>query len=120
MTTIEMLQAKIHQPRVTHADLNYEGSIGIDVDLVKAAGMFINQKVLVVDIENGNRFETYIIPAPAGSKHFAVNGAAARLVGVGDRLIIMGFIHMPYPPSEDWTPRILLMNEDNTVKQILG
>ena len=50
MTTIEMLQAKIHQPRVTHADLNYEGSIGIDVDLVKAAGMFINQKVLVVDI----------------------------------------------------------------------
>lgn len=120
MTTIEMLQAKIHQPRVTHADLNYEGSIGIDVDIVKLAGMFINQKVLVVDIENGNRFETYIIPAPAGSKQFAVNGAAARLVSVGDRLIVMGFVHVPYPPNADWTPRILLMNPDNTVKETLG
>ncbi|MDZ4669280.1 MAG: aspartate 1-decarboxylase [Phototrophicales bacterium] len=120
MTTIEMLQAKIHQPRVTHADLNYEGSIGIDVDIIAAAKMFINQKVLVVDIENGNRFETYIIPAPSGSKQFQVNGAAARLVSPGDRLIIMGFIHMPYPPSSEWTPRILLMNEDNTIKETIG
>lgn len=70
MITIEMLQAKIHQARVTHADLNYEGSIGIDVDIVKAAGMFINQKVLVVDIENGNRFETYIILRQVGANNF--------------------------------------------------
>jgi aspartate 1-decarboxylase len=120
MTTIEMLQAKIHQPRVTHADLNYEGSIGIDVDIVAAAKMFINQKVLVVDIENGNRFETYIIPAPSGSKQFQVNGAAARLVSPGDRLIIMGFVHVDYPPSSEWIPRILLMNEDNTIKETIG
>ena len=120
MTTIEMLQAKIHQPRVTSADLNYEGSIGIDVDIVKAAGMFINQKVLVVDIENGNRFETYIIHAPSGSKHFQVNGAAARLVSAGDRLIIMGFVHTDYPPPSDWTPRILMMNSDNTIKETIG
>ena len=59
-------------------------------------------------------------PAPSGSKQFQVNGAAARLVSPGDRLIIMGFIHMPYPPSSEWTPRILLMNEDNTIKETIG
>ena len=117
---ISMVRAKLHQARVTDADLNYEGSIGIDTDLLDAAGLFPYEKVLVVDIENGNRLETYIIPAEAGSHEISLNGAAARLVDVGDRIIIMSFIHVDYPPPSDWQPYVLIMDENNTIRKTIG
>lgn len=115
---IEMLRAKIHLARVTAADLDYEGSIGIDTDLLAQAGMMPYEKVLIADVENGNRFETYIIPAAAGSREIQLNGAAARLVHVGDRVIIMAFGYVESPV--DWQPRVLLMDEHNHVKETLG
>jgi len=117
---ITMFRAKLHQARVTEADLNYEGSIGIDTDLLRESGMFPYEKVLVVDIENAERFETYIIPAAAGSGTISVNGAAARLVHPNDRLIIMSFVHVDYPPPADWQPRVVILNADNTVNTAFG
>lgn len=117
---ITLVRAKLHQARVTAADLDYEGSIGIDTDLLDQAGLHPYEKVLVVDIENGNRLETYIIPAAAGSREVSLNGAAARLVSVGDRIIVMAFAQVEPPPPADWQPRVLLLDAGNQVKQILG
>jgi aspartate 1-decarboxylase len=117
---IEMIRAKIHQARVTDADINYEGSIGIDTELIAQAGMFAYEKVLVVDLENGERLETYIIPAAAGSRQIQLNGAAARLVHVGDRVIIMAFAYLDYPPPADWQPRVILMDGQNNVSKAFG
>jgi aspartate 1-decarboxylase len=115
-----MLRAKLHQARVTGANINYTGSITIDEALLKQAGMFVYQKVLVVDIENGARFETYTIPGPPGSGVIELNGAAARLVAIGDRLIIMAFAQVDSPPAAGWTPRVLFLDEDNAVKAVEG
>ena len=113
---VSMLGAKLHQARVTGADINDVGSITIDRGLLDRAGMFVHQKVLVVDIENGARFETYVIPAPAGSGTIDLTGAAARLVSIGDRLIIMAFVQVDAPPPEDWAPRVLFLDENNVVQ----
>lgn len=112
---VAMLRAKLHQARVTHADLNYAGSITIDTELLDAVGMYPYEKVLVVDIENGSRLETYIIPGERGSRVIQLNGAAARLVAVGDRLIIMAFSQVVTPPPADWKPTVLVLNENNDV-----
>lgn len=117
---IQLFRAKLHQARVTHADLNYEGSIGIDTDLISTAGLFAYEKVLVVDVENGNRLETYVIPAPAGSGEVSLNGAAARLVSVGDRVIIIAFAIVDFPPPPDWSPRVVILDEKNHVKSTKG
>lgn len=117
---VTMIRAKLHQARVTHADINYEGSIGIDTELLAQAGLYPYEKVLVVDIENANRLETYIIPAEAGSREVSLNGAAARLVSIGDRLIIMAFAHLDAPPPPDYEPRVLLLDADNRVKHVKG
>jgi aspartate 1-decarboxylase len=117
---ISMIRSKIHQARVTAADLNYEGSIGIDTNLLEQAGMFSYEKVMVADIENGQRLETYVIPAPAGSSEISLNGAAARLVSVGDRVIIMAFALVDFPPPADWEPRVLLMDDGNRVRDAFG
>ena len=89
---IEVLQAKIHNVRLTQTELNYTGSITIDMDLVDAAGMIPNQKVLIVNNNNGERFETYIIAGERGSGIIGLNGAAARKGQKGDELIIMTFV----------------------------
>jgi len=115
-----MVRAKIHQARVTAADLNYVGSIGIDTDIMAAAGIYPYEKVLVVDLENGNRLETYTIPAAAGSREIQLNGAAARLVQPGDRVIIMAFAYVDAPPPPDWEPRVLIMEADNSIVNTLG
>lgn len=117
---VSMIRAKLHQARVTHADIDYEGSIGIDTELLAQAGLYPYEKVLVVDIENGNRLETYIIPAQAGSREVSLNGAAARLVSVGDRVIVMAFTHMEAPPPSGYEPRVLLLDADNRVKYAKG
>jgi len=115
-----MLRAKLHQARVTGANVNYAGSITIDEALLERAGMFVNEKVLVVDVENGARLETYVIPGPRGSGAIELNGAAARLVSIGDRVIVMAFTLTPLPPPADWEPRVLILDEHNDVKVVKG
>ena len=117
---VSMLRVKLHQARVTGADLNYVGSITIDSDLLEQAGMYAYAKVLVADIESGARLETYIIPGEAGSGIVQLNGAAARLVNVGDRLIVMAFAQVAVPPPVDWEPRILVLDEHNVIRSIEG
>jgi aspartate 1-decarboxylase len=115
---IEILKAKLHQARVTGADLNYVGSITIDADLLSQAGLFAYEKVLVVNIENGARFETYIIRGQPGSGEVVLNGAAARLVARGDRIIVMAFTYLEGPPPADYEPRVLVLDEQNRVASV--
>jgi aspartate 1-decarboxylase len=110
---VTLLKAKLHRARVTAADVNYEGSIAIDTDFIRLAGLVPYEKVLVADVENGERFETYVIPAEAGSRTIMVNGAAARMVGIGDHVIVMAFIQMESNEAGDWEPNVVLFDEDN-------
>ena len=88
---LNLLKAKIHRARVTEANLAYEGSITIDKNLLEASGIYAHEQVHVVDIDNGQRFVTYVIEGKAGSGVMCVNGAAARLVSVGDRIIVIAY-----------------------------
>jgi len=117
---ISMIRAKLHHARVTNADVLYEGSIGIDTDLMRQAGIYPYERVLVVDVENGTRLETYTIPAPAGSREVSLNGAAARLVSVGDRIIVMAFAMVELPPPVDWQPHVLILDEKNEISDEKG
>ena len=110
---VEILQSKIHKAVVTDANINYEGSITISADLIKSAGLHVYQKVLVVDINNGQRFETYVIETTEPNV-ICLNGAAARLVTVGDRIIIMAFQYVDDMP-ENYKPNIIVLNENNEV-----
>ena len=109
----EVLHSKIHRATLTGADLNYEGSISISVDLIEKANMKPYQKVLIADLENGNRFETYIIVADTPNT-FCVNGSAARMVHPGDKVIIMAFKFVD-EIEDGYQPTVLLMNEKNEV-----
>ncbi|MCB1153208.1 MAG: aspartate 1-decarboxylase [Deltaproteobacteria bacterium] len=111
-----MLKSKLHQACVTMADLNYEGSIAIDTDLLEAADIIPYEKVAVWDITNGSRFETYAIPEKAGSKSICVNGAAARLVAPGDRIIIGSWIEIDYAESKSFKPTLVFCDEHNNIK----
>ncbi len=115
---VSLLRAKLHQARVTGADLNYVGSITIDRALMDEAGIYEWERVLVVDIDNGNRLETYVIPGEPGSGAMQLNGAAARLVSVGDRLIVMAFAEVAAPPPADWQPRVLVLDEHNAIAEV--
>lgn len=110
---IEMLKSKIHRATVTDANINYEGSITISEELMCAADIREYQKVLVVDINNGSRFETYVIKSNQ-SGVVCINGAAARLVSIGDKVIIMAFVYLENP-KEQYDPTIILLNEKNEV-----
>jgi len=110
-----LLFAKIHRATVTAANINYVGSITIDADLLAATGIREYERVQVVDVDNGNRLETYVIQGPAGSGAIELNGAAARLVDVGDKVIIMAYAMVEEPLPEDWTPIVLIMGENNRV-----
>ncbi|MCL1998601.1 MAG: aspartate 1-decarboxylase [Turicibacter sp.] len=111
---IEILQSKIHRAVVSAADINYEGSITIPDHIMEKAGICEYQKVLVVDINNGNRFETYVIKTDQPN-YFCLNGAAARLVTVGDRIIVMAFQYVDAVPN-DYQPTILLLDRNNEIK----
>ncbi len=106
----EVLKSKIHMARVTEANIEYDGSITIDEKLAQKADISPNEKVLVSDIENGNRFETYVIYGKEGE--ICVNGAAAKLANVGDKLIIMSFV---YIDNRNFTPKVIRVNEKNQV-----
>ncbi len=112
---IEMLKAKLHQARVTHASVDYEGSFGIDTELMEAVGLYPYEKVLVANIDNGHRLETYVIPEPFGSRRMVLNGAAARLGAVGDRVIIMSFCSVDESDVREGKhrPRVMWLDEHN-------
>jgi len=113
-----LLHAKIHRAVVTSADLNYEGSLTVDTDLLEAAGICEFELAQVVNIENGSRLETYIISGQAGSGIIQANGAAARLVQPGDHIIIMTYAQVPEPLPDEWSPKIVLVDEKNRVREV--
>lgn len=104
---IEVLKSKIHRVKVTQADLNYIGSITIDADLMDAANILPNEKVQVVDNNNGERLETYAIPGERGSGVICLNGAAARKVHYGDIVIIMSYAHMDFEEAKTFKPSVV-------------
>ncbi|WP_438318501.1 aspartate 1-decarboxylase [Sporosarcina sp. FA9] len=114
-----MMNSKLHRATVTEADLNYIGSITIDSDLLDAAGMLPNEKVHVVNNNNGERFETYIIAGERGSGVICVNGAAARLVQKGDIVIILSYVYMTNEEAHIHEPAVLIMDEYNKVLQTI-
>ncbi|MEC8616603.1 MAG: aspartate 1-decarboxylase [Bacteroidota bacterium] len=109
--TIEVLKSKIHRVKVTDADLNYIGSITIDVDLMKAANLISGEKVQVVNINNGERLETYVIPGKKGSGEIALNGPAARRVAKGDIVIIISYAIMDFEEAKTFEPTVIFPNE---------
>lgn len=113
-----MLRAKLHRATVTEADLHYEGSCGIDEDLIEAADMREFEKIELYNVNNGERFSTYIIKAPRGSGAISLNGAAARKAHVGDLLIICTYAPMTEAQAAKWKPRVVLLGEGNRIQQI--
>ncbi|RHW39295.1 aspartate 1-decarboxylase [Lysinibacillus yapensis] len=115
-----MMNSKIHRAQVTQADLNYVGSITIDEDLLDAVGMLPNEKVHVVNNNNGARFETYIIAGERGSGVICVNGAAARLVQKGDIVIVISYVYVSNEEAKDHKPTVAIMGEQNRVKELIS
>ena len=111
---IQVLKSKILRAKATDVRVDYEGSLAIDEDLMDRVGMFPYEKILVGNINNGKRFETYAIPAPRGSKTFSIRGAAAHLGAPGDLLVIMSFGLVEDTKARDITPRTITLAEDNT------
>jgi aspartate 1-decarboxylase len=117
--TIEMFKSKLHMLTVTEADLYYEGSITIDEELLEIANLLPYEKVQVVNVNNGNRLETYTIPGPRGSRVVCLNGPAARLTSVGDRIIVISYAHMTPEEAKSHKPHIVIMNKDNNPAKVL-
>ena len=111
--TIEVLKSKIHCATITEANLNYMGSITIDEDLMDAANMIAGEKVQIVDNNNGERFETYIIKGERGSGCICLNGAAARKVQVGDVVIIISYAQMDFEKAKTFKPTVVFPKEGN-------
>ncbi|QRN86367.1 aspartate 1-decarboxylase [Clostridia bacterium] len=114
----EMMIGKIHRGVITEANIHYMGSITLDPDMMEKSNILENQKVQVVDINNGKRFETYAITGKRGSRTICINGAAARLVTPGDRIIIISYGLISEKELKEYEPKILLLNEKN--ESILG
>ena len=110
---IEVLKSKIHRAKVTQAELNYVGSITIDEDLMDAANIIANEKVQIVNNNNGARFETYVIRGERGSGTICLNGAAARLAQVGDIVIIMSYGYMEMDEARKYQPILIFPDADN-------
>lgn len=110
---IEVMKSKIHRARVTQAELNYVGSITIDEDLIDAAGIVANEKVQIVNNNNGARLETYVIPGERGTGTICLNGAAARLVQVGDIVIIISYALMTQEEAKSHKPKLVFPDDNN-------
>jgi aspartate 1-decarboxylase len=117
--TLTMFKSKLHQMKVTEANLHYEGSITIDKELLDEAGILPYEKVQVVNITNGARLETYTIPGEAGSRVCCLNGAAARKTQVGDRVIIISYAEMSPEEANDFKPKVVIVDENNDPKTIV-
>ncbi|MCH1624717.1 aspartate 1-decarboxylase [Fredinandcohnia quinoae] len=114
-----MMNAKIHRAHVTEANLNYVGSITIDEDVLDSVGMIANEKVQIVNNNNGARLETYIIPGERGSGVFCLNGAAARLVQKDDVIIVISYALIPEEKVAAHKPKVAIMDEHNQIKELL-
>jgi len=114
---ITMLYSKLHRATVTDANLNYVGSITIDQNLLDAAKMRVGQKIDIVNVNNGERFSTYIIPGERGKGDICLNGAAARKVHKGDKIIIIAYATMSETEADSYKPKIVILNDDNTIAQ---
>jgi aspartate 1-decarboxylase len=110
-----MMKSKIHRAKVTQADLDYVGSVAIDVDLLEAADLLVGEQVTIADITNGARLETYVIPAPRGSGIITINGAAAHLVHAGDLVIIMSYAILEDAEARTLEQRVVHVDEDNRI-----
>ncbi len=113
-----LLRSKIHRATVTDAKVDYEGSITIDSALMKAAGLAEYELVQIADVSNGARLETYVIAGSPGSGVIRMNGAAARVVNVGDKIIIMAYGLAEEPLPADWKPEIVLVDEQNRIREV--
>ncbi len=116
--TIEMLKGKIHRATVVQAELNYVGSITVDVALLEAAGILEYEKVQIVDVDNGNRFETYTIAGERGSGMICLNGAAARCVSVGDKIILMSYAQVTPEEAKTFEPSVVFVDDANQITRI--
>lgn len=110
---LTLLKGKIHRATVTQCDLDYEGSISVDAGLLERAGILPHEQVDVLNINNGQRFTTYAIAAPAGSGTIGINGAAARLAQKGDLVIIVAYARMEEAEAKSFQPRVLLVDAHN-------
>jgi aspartate 1-decarboxylase len=110
-----MFKGKLHRAVVTQADINYVGSVTIDAELLAQSGILPGERVQIVNLNNGERFETYTIPGEAGSGVICINGAAARLVQVGDRVIIIAYALMDPEEANLFQPRVLILDENNRI-----
>lgn len=115
---LNMLKSKIHRATVIQAELDYVGSITIDTKLMDAAELMEYEKVQIVDINNGNRFETYVIAGEAGSGIICLNGAAARCVQPGDKIIIMSYCQMTPIEAKEHKPTVVFVNDDNSINRV--
>lgn len=113
---LTLLKSKLHRATVTQADLDYEGSITIDKDLIEQGNFLLNEQVDVLNITNGNRLTTYVIEGERGSGIIGINGAAAHLVGTGDLVIICAYAQMDENHAKQHTPTVLLLDENNRIK----
>lgn len=111
---MQLLKSKILRCEVTDSSVDYEGSLAIDIELMNRVGILQYEKILVGDISNGARFETYAIPAPAGSKTIALNGAVAHLGKIGDLLVIMSFASVTPAEVADWKPKTIVLADRNS------
>ena len=116
--TITMLEAKIHRATVTQAELDYVGSITVDMDLLEQAGILEYEKVQIVDVNNGSRFETYTIAGERGSGVMCLNGAAARMVQTGDKIILMAYAQVTPEEASELRPTVLFVDEKNKVTKV--
>jgi len=115
---ITLFRAKIHRARITDANLEYEGSITIDPNLLEAAGIVLYEKVQVVNVNNGARLETYVMQGARGTGEVCLNGPAARLGQVGDRIIIIAYANMPIAEANGFVPRIVTVDENNHPRKL--
>ncbi len=116
--TVTMLKGKIHRATVVEAQLDYVGSITIDPELMEASGILEYEQVQIVDVNNGNRFETYTIAGKAGSGMVCLNGAAARCVATGDKIIIMAYAQMSPEEVQSHPPKVVFVDEYNKITRI--
>ena len=116
--TITMLKSKIHRATVTQAELNYVGSITIDEELMEASGIYEYEKVQIANISNGSRFETYVIAGERGSGMICLNGAAARQVSVGDRIIIMCYAQLDTEEVKTHKPKVVFVDSNNKISRV--
>jgi len=112
---IEMLYSKIHRATVTDANLNYVGSITIDEELMEAANLLVGQKVDIVNINNGERFSTYVIKGERGKRDICLNGAAARKVHPGDKIIIIAYAQMSVEEAQKFKPAVIIVDDNNNI-----